>query len=460
MEMRFDAYLEHLCSALGHADRREGLRGYCRGLMLPLARKSVEPLAASIDPHSVQARHQSLHHFVAKSDWSDTAILEKVGAWILPEMLRSGGERYWIIDDTGFPKKGQHSVGVARQYFGQLGKQDNCQVAVSLSLATEAASFPIAWRLYLPEAWAQDAERRLRAGVPETVEFLTKLEIALAQVKAAQAAGTPDGIVLADAGYGNDTGFRDGLTEIGALYAVGVQGTTSVWAPGQQPLPPKPWCGVGRKPRLLRRDAEHQPVSVKALAMGLPATDYRIINWRAGSNTDLSSRFAAVRVRAAHRDHGRTALRDEEWLLIEWPEGQSEPEKYLLSTLPADTSLERLVAVTKMRWRVERDYQDLKQEFGLAHYEGRGWRGFHHHATLCIAAYGFLVAERLCHKDTKKTPYSARNLPYPKIACRGAARRAQRHVPNSISTLRWTIAQTLANSLQRCPCCSRTRPGN
>ena len=402
METRFETYLEHLCSALGHADRREGLRGYCRGLMLPLARKSVEPLAASIDPHAVQARHQSLHHFVAKSDWSDTAVLEKISSWVLPAMLRSGAERYWIIDDTGFPKKGQHSVGVARQYCGQLGKQDNCQVAVSLSLATETASLPIAWRLYLPEAWAQDAERRLRAGVPETVQFQTKPEIALVQVKAAQAAGTPGGMVLADAGYGNDTGFRDGLTEIGALYAVGVQGTTSVWAPGQQPLPPKPWCGVGRKPRLLRRDADHQPVSVKALAMGLPATDYRIINWRAGSNGDLSSRFAAVRVRAAHRDHWRSELRDEEWLLIEWPEGQSEPEKYVLSTLPADTSLERLVAVTKMRWRIERDYQDLKQEFGLAHYEGRGWRGFHHHATLCIAAYGFLVAERLRHKDTKK----------------------------------------------------------
>ncbi len=316
MEMRFDAYLEHLCSALGHADRREGLRGYCHGLMLPLARKSVEPLAASIDPHSVQALqqslYQSLHHFVAKSDWSDTAILEKVGAWILPEMLRSGVERYWIIDDTGFPKKGQHSVGVARQYCEQLGKQDNCQVAVSLSLATEAASVPIAWRLYLPEAWARDTERRLRAGVPETVQFLTKPEIALAQVKAAQAAETPGGIVLADAGYGNDTGFRDGLTEIGALYAVGVQETTSVWAPCQQPLPPKPWSGVGRKPRLLRRDAEHKPVSVKALTMGLPATDYRLINWRAGSNGELFSRFAAVRVRAAHRDHWRSALRDEE----------------------------------------------------------------------------------------------------------------------------------------------------
>ena len=220
-------------------------------------------------------------------------------------------------------------------------------------------------------------------------------------------------------------------------------------------LAPKPWSDAGRKPRLLRRDADHQPVSVKALAMGLPDSDYRLVSWRAGINGDLSSRFASIRVRAAHRDHWRAELRDEEWLLIEWPEGQSEPEKYVLYTLPADISLERLVAVTKMRWRIERDYQDLKQEFGLAHYEGRGRRGFHHHATLCITAYGFLVAERLRHKDTKKTPYSARNLPYPKVTCRRAARRAPRHVPNSISMLRWIIAQTLASRRQRSPCCAK-----
>ena len=296
--------------------------------------------------------------------------------------------------------------------------------------------------------------------MPEVVEFLTKPEIALAQVKAAQAAGTPGGIVLADAGYGNDTGFRDGLTEIGARYVVGVQGTTSVWAPGQQPLPPKPWSGVERKPRLLRRDADHQLVSVKALAMGLPATDYRTINWRAGSNTDLSSRFAAVRVRAAHRDHWRAELRDEEWLLIEWPEGQSEPEKYVLSTLPADTPLERLVAVTKMHWRIERDYQDLKQEFGLAHYEGRGWRGFHHHATLCIAAYGFLVAERLRHKDTKKNalfgPQPA--LPEDYVPRGSSTRTAARSQFDLDATV--DHRSDSGHSLQRCPCCSRTKPGN
>ncbi|TCL15183.1 SRSO17 transposase, partial [Azotobacter chroococcum] len=307
--------------------------------MLPLARKSVEPLAAGIDPHAVRARHQSLHHFVAKSDWSDEGLLERVRAWVEPALLREGGtERYWIIDDTGFPKKGKHSVGVARQYCGQLGKRDNCQIAVSLTLATERASLPVAWRLYLPEDWAADTARRTRAGVPEGVGFQTKPTIALEQVKAALAAGIARGAVLADAGYGNDTGFRDGLTELGLAYAVGVQGTTSVWPEGKAPLPPEPWKGVGRNPRLLRRDAEHRPVSVKALALGLPASAYRTVTWRQGSNTALSGRFAAVRVRAAHRDHQRTASRDEEWLLIEWPEGQQEPEKYVLSTLPADTS--------------------------------------------------------------------------------------------------------------------------
>ena len=184
------------------------------------------------------------------------------------------------------------------------------------------------------------------------------------------------------------------------------------------------------------------------------------INWRAGSNGDLSSRFAAVRVRAAHRDHWRAELRDEEWLLIEWPEGQSEPEKYVLTTLPADTALERLVAVTKMRWRIERDYQDLKQEFGLAHYEGRGWRGFHHHATLCIAAYGFLVAERLLYKDTKKNTLFGPQPALPENHMPRAVRRAQRHVPNSISTLRWVIAQMLANRLQRSSCCAHKIAGN
>ncbi|MFV8668312.1 IS701-like element ISRso17 family transposase, partial [Ralstonia pseudosolanacearum] len=247
----------------------------------------------------------------------------------------------------------------------------------------------------LPKEWADDATRRQKAGVPDDIVFATKPEIALAQVREAIAAGVPAGVVLADAAYGDETGFRENLTELGLLYAVGIRSTTTVWPPGVSPLPAKPASGPGRPPKLLRRAPGHEPVSVKTLAMALPSSAYQVVTWREGINTALSSRFAAVRVRPAHRDYWRSTLRDEEWLLVEWPGGEAEPTKYFLSTAPADALIEQLVFVTKMRWRIERDYQDLKQELGLGHYEGRGWRGFHHHATLSIAAYGFLMAERL-----------------------------------------------------------------
>jgi SRSO17 transposase len=396
-----DDYLEHLCAALGHADRRVSLKDYCRGLMLPIARKSVEPLAAHTDPMHVRAKHQSLHHFVAKSAWSDTAVLASMLDCVQPALVTDTGH-YWIIDDTGFPKKGKHSVGVAHQYCGQLGKQDNCQVAVSLSLATELGSVPIAYQLYLPKDWANDPERRRVAGVPEHLAFATKPEIALKQLRGAVESGVPPGVVLADAGYGDETAFRDGMTELGLLYAVGIRPGTTVWAPGISPLPPIPQPGWGRPSTLLRRGPGHEPTAVKALAMGLPSASYQQVSWREGTNTALSSRFAALRVRPAHRDYWRSEQREEEWLLIEWPEGDAEPLKYCLSTAPSDATLEQLVFVTKMRWRIERDYQELKQEFGLGHYEGRGWQGFHHHATLCIAAYGFLITQRLNHRGSKK----------------------------------------------------------
>lgn len=237
-----DKYFEYLCSALGHADRRASLKDYCTGLMLPIARKSVEPLAAHTDPMDVRAKHQSLHHFVAKSAWSDTAVLASVFHRVQPA-LDTGTGQYWIIDDTGFPKKGKHSVGVARQYCGQLGKQDNCQVAVSLSFATELGSVPIAYQLYLPKDWANDMERRCVAGVPEHLMFATKPEIALEQLRSAVEAGVQPGVVLADAGYGDETAFRDGITELGLLYAVGIRPGTTVWAPGVSPLPPIPQPG-------------------------------------------------------------------------------------------------------------------------------------------------------------------------------------------------------------------------
>ena len=393
-EARFAAYVEALGTVLGHADRQQPMHDYCLALLMPIERKSVEPMAAVTAPAQVAAKHQSLLHFVGNAPWSDAAMLAKVGELVLPAITPRGPIEAWIIDDTGFPKKGRHSVGVTRQYCGQLGKQDNCQVAVSLSLANHDASLPVAYRLYLPEDWAKDRERRHQAKVPETIAFQTKPQIALEQIKAARAAGLPEGVVLMDAGYGNDTELRTQLTALGLRYAAGIGPKTSVWPPGTGPLPAPPGKGIGRPPKLLRRDERHQPISAKALALNLATEAWQTITWREGTADWLSSRFARQRVRPAHRDTELSEPRTEEWLLIEWPQGEAEPTKYWLATLAEEISFEGLVDFAKLRWRIERDYQELKQELGLGDYEGRGWRGFHHHATLCIAAYGFLIAER------------------------------------------------------------------
>jgi SRSO17 transposase len=395
-ETRFSAYVERLSGALGHRDREGPFRAYCAGLLGTEGRKSVEPLAAATAPSRVSGQHQSLLHFVGQSEWSDAAVLAEVRAYVLPAIERRGPIEAWILDDTSFPKQGRHSVGVARQYCGQLGKRANCQAAVTLSLANPHASLPVGYRLYLPKEWAEDAPRRKQAGVPDDVAFATKTAIALGLLDEALAQGLPRGFVLADAGYGSDTAFRQAVTALGLSYVMGVAPTTSVWAPGVRPLTQaKPWRGRGRRPLpRLRRDDERKPVSVKALALSLPDQAWQIIAWREGSNDVLKGRFARLRVHAAHRDNLRSELRPEEWLVIEWPESETEPTKYWLSTLPEDIPFDQLVDAVKLRWRIERDYQELKQEVGLGHYEGRGWRGFHHHATLCIAAYGFLIAER------------------------------------------------------------------
>jgi SRSO17 transposase len=387
--------MEGLAKAAGHADRHTPLKNYCKGLLLPGERKSIEPMAARLASTDVRRMHQSLHHLVADAPWDDEEILAQVRRQVLPLMEKHGPVVAWIVDDTAFRKQGKHSVGVARQYCGQIGKHDNCQAAVSLSVSTWNSSLPIAWRLYLPEVWCQDAERRQRVGVPEEVAFQTKPEIALQQIRQAMEQKVPAGVVLADAGYGNGTAFRTAVTELGLPYVMGVESSTTVWEPGEKPLPaPARKPGRGAPPRRLQRSADHQPVSAKQLALALPASAWKQIRWRQGVQGMLRSRFAAVRVRPAHRDYKRTEPHPEEWLVIEWPKSESEPTRYWLSTLPAGTSLQALVKMAKHRWIIERDYEELKQELGLGHYEGRGWRGFHHHATLCIAAYGFLVTER------------------------------------------------------------------
>jgi SRSO17 transposase len=256
-QRRFAAYIEGLATAAGHEDRHEPLKNYCKGLLLPGERKSIEPMAARLDPDNIQPMRQCPHHLVAKAPWSDEIVLEQVRNHVLPTMEKQGPVVAWIMDDTGFPKKGKHSVGVTRQYCGQVGKQDNCRVVVSLSVTTWSSSLPVAYRLYLPKDWAEDAERREKAEVPDEVVFQTKPEIALDQIRAAVAANLDRGVVLADAAYGINTEFRDGLTELGLQYAVRVQSSMTAWEPGKQPLPAKPRGKMGRPPRLLRRSTRH-----------------------------------------------------------------------------------------------------------------------------------------------------------------------------------------------------------
>jgi SRSO17 transposase len=371
---RFASYVGELTNVIGHADRCGPLRDYCAGLLVAEGRKSVEPMAAVTAPARVSAQHQKLLHFVATAPWADASVMAKVRELVLPQIERHGPVEVWIMDDTSYPKQGSHSVGVHHQYCGQLGKQANCQVAVTLSIANHHASLPIAYRLYLPQPWADDAARRRRAHVPPQVAFQTKPQIALEQIRAACAAGVPRGTVLMDASYGANATLRDGISDLGLTYVAAVVPNLKVVRSVAAP--------AASQPRL----------SVKQLALALPQQAWRTIAWREGTNERLQSRFARVQVRTSPT-RGRRS-RPQQTLLIEWPKAAAAPTKYWLATLDQTTSFRRLVDIAKMRWRIERDYQELKQEIGLGHYEGRGWVGFHHHATLCIAAYGFLLGER------------------------------------------------------------------
>jgi SRSO17 transposase len=291
--------------------------------------------------------------------------LAKVREWVVPAIETHGPIEAWIIDDTGVPKQGRHSVGVKPQYCGQLGKEANCQVAVSLSIANHFASLPIAHRLYLPKEWAEDRPRREKAGVPADIRFKSKPQIALELIQQACAAGVARGVLLCDLDYGRDSRLRTGITALRLAYVAAIQPITLVWPPGAGPK------GRGKPLKNTGRRDEPDLVSAKEVALALPKRAWRTIRWREGSADWLSSRFARVRVRVGHNG-AIPELASEEWLLIEWPENEAKPTKYWLSTLPADVSFIRLVDVAKMRWRIERDYQELKQEIGLDHYEGRG----------------------------------------------------------------------------------------
>lgn len=390
LERELDEFIGTITEGMGRSERRAAMGLYLTGLLLDGERKSIEPIAARLvdDSSEVEGMRQRLQQCVAVSKWAEAELFRRLARKVdaeLPDV------EALVIDDTGFAKKGKHSVGVARQYSGTLGRIDNCQVATSLHLAGERGSACIGLRLYLPEEWANDRRRCRKAGVPDEVKYVPKWELALGLVDDALAAGVGAGIVLADAGYGDTGAFRDGLRDRGLDYAVGVHHPTKVWPPGTHFAVPVKTAETGRPRSRLRPTTADTPTSIGELSKHLT---YRTVTWREGTRGKQSSRFAAVRIHTAHRHAAGAGPGPEEWLLCEWPATETAPTKHYLLSLPATTSVRELVRVAKLRWRVERDYQDLKGEVGLDHFEGRTWTGFHHHAALCSAAHAFLALRR------------------------------------------------------------------
>jgi SRSO17 transposase len=396
LQAELGAFLDELMpDRLGNSRRRRWAEVYVRGLLLDGARKSIEPMAGrlrAIDRHAGDAidYEQSLQQLINQSPWDDRCLRDRLARKVV---AAAGGGGALLIDDTGFPKQGTHSVGVARQYSGTLGKVGNCQVAVTLQYATERAVFCIDAALYLPEEWAADRTRLRTVGVPETVGFQPKWRIALGLLDRARANGL-SGPVLADSAYGDVTDFREALEAGRWAYSVGISSTLKVVAADQDFGEVPPYQGKGRPPsRPVGVRAGTTSDSVKDWAQAR-ATAFRRVTWREGSKGKLSSRFAAWRVRPAHRLSAGQEPGAACWLLVEWPEGEAAPTKFFFSNLPATTSLRGLVRTTKSRWWVEHSYKEMKDELGMDHFEGRGWVGWHHHVSLVMLAYAFVVLRR------------------------------------------------------------------
>jgi SRSO17 transposase len=373
-EHRLGKLFGQVSDALGNKCRRASFAMYALGLLSEGERKSAEPIAARgcADPDEVDAVHQRLLHFMVDSHWSDRDVRRIAMDHAVSAMAEREPITAWILDDTGFIKQGTHSVGVQRQYTGSAGKTTNCQVAVSLSIATETEHVPIDFELYLPTSWTDDPRRRIEARIPEHVVFKTKPELSIVMLKRAVEDGVPTGTVLADSAYGDNFDWRAGVRALGLDYAVGVHAPTTVW-------------------RVDRNGRRHgQPISVRDLGLRR-CRAFRRISWREGTKKTLWSRFCVERVRVAHDGGGGEELT----LLMEWPEGESVPTKFTLCTTAANLPKRYLVHLVKERWRTERVYEDMKGELGLDHYEGRRFPGWHHHVSVALCCFAFVVAERV-----------------------------------------------------------------
>jgi SRSO17 transposase len=394
LQLKLEAFMADIVLSMGRKERREHAEEYLRGLLMDGERKSIEPMASRMPDGDVQA----LQQFVNQSPWSSEKVRASLARKVEEEFVP---EAYWTIDDVSFPKQGEHSVGVARQYCGALGKTANCQVAVTLDLGTEESSTPLDWALYLPEKWVRDPVRRKEAGVPEEITFKTKPELALDLIDEVKAWGLQDRLVLTDSGYGDVYEFRQGLRNRGLNYVVQVSGGLMAWTEDPHPAEP-PMKRGGKIPRTRFYASDFPPPrSLCQIAKDLPSQSWKKVTWREGTKGSLSSRFARGIVWMANGlVQGKTMEEPSEELLIEWPEGDKEPWKFWLSSLPPHrTSFRGLVRKAKGRFRVEQDYEEMKGELGLDHFEGRSWQGWHHHVTLVTLAYAFLTLEKM---GTKK----------------------------------------------------------
>jgi SRSO17 transposase len=384
---RLERFLLDLLEPIGRSERRHWGERYVRGLLQDGERKSIEPMAARLPDGNVQAMQQ----FVGQSPWEWQEVWARLGKRMTAELEPDSA---WVVDDTGFPKQGEDSVGVERQYSGTLGKTGSCQVAVSLHHVGEQGNAVLGWRLYLPETWTKDKKRRQAAGVPEGVVFKKKWELGLDLIDQVRGWGVPDRVVLADAGYGEATEFRDALEERDLRYAVGIAPNVGVWAKPPKIKVPE-YSGRGTPPKKWEYGGQ-RPSSVKDVA--LKAKGWKKVRWREGSKGWLESRFLAMRVQPSHGFAHGYPPHKEIWLLVEWSEEEKEPTKYFFCDLPASYTLRRLVRIAKCRWKIEQDYHQLKEELGLDHYEGRSWNGWHHHVTLVMLAHSFLTLETLRSK--------------------------------------------------------------
>ncbi len=387
VDEHLNEYLDYITNDMGRPERRRAMAMYLTGLLLGGERKTAVSMAKKLAEHDDEAEgmRQRLQQCVTISSWADEEIRRRLALRFEKKLKPEA----FLVDDTGFPKKGRHSVGVHRQYSGTLGRVDSCQVMTSLHVATDDASGCIGMQLYLPEVWADDLPRRRKVGVPDDIVFKTKWQIAIDLLDEALEWGMPRRLVIADAGYGDSTEFRDALVERDCPYLVGISGERLIWPPGSKPRQPRRDGRPGR-PRTQYRDGNRKPVAISTIGQHLKYRKHTVPDGRGGKK---SGYFAFERIHLAERHTKGRPPSDELWLICEWRKAKKE-YRYHVSDLPATTTKRELVRLVKLRWRVERDYQEMKGVVGLNHFEGRTWRGIHHHATLCAVAHGFLAIQR------------------------------------------------------------------